>query len=291
MLNWNNTLAYNEESEMEEKYKEKLLEWYLKYLNMDLGAASASERSYLMLEIMLIHYGMPHLIFEKGVVAAPPEMRDVNRPLDEVEREFEKGNLIIKYQKTLKAFFSRMVNKIDKAHEQVKKGMTPISQIDPFLELNRISLPMEIIIRTPTIELKNAQEIDNKFSAQVTKDVLLKTPIHVTYKTERIIGALVFHLCRAVEGYPLGAINKCKECRKWFLNNSKREKIYCTPKCGMRVANRTRREKIKKNNPEKYLKEKKAGSKRSRKSYVKKVKKILPNANPGRRPYIHKEGE
>lgn len=274
---------------MEEKYKKKLLKWYLKYINKDLSDASASERSNLMGEIMLIHYGMPHLIFEKGAVDVPPEMRDVKLPFDEVEHEFEKGNLTTAYQKILQTFFSRIVDKIDKVHDQVKKGIIPISQIDPYLELNRISMPMEIIIRTPTIELKHAQEIDNRLSAQITKETLIETPIHVTYKSDRIIRNLVFHLCRALEGYPFGAIKMCKECGKWFLHNSKREKIYCSPECGMRVANRTRRAKIKKEDFKKHEEMNREGSKRSRNSYVKKVRAVHPKANPARRPYKYKE--
>ena len=67
---------------------------------------------------------------------------------------------------------------------------------------------------------------------------------------------------------------------------SKKDKIYCSSKCGIRKANRDRRKRIKETDPEKYNKELKKGKERATKSYEKSIKKRL-----GKKVIIGKESK
>ena len=113
--------------------------------------------------------------------------------------------------------------------------------------------------------------------------------MQLSYRTEERSRTLLFYLCQTLEGVPFGAIKTCEECGNWFLHISKREKIYCSHKCGNIKANRDRRNKMKIEDPKKYEAELSAGAKRSRKSYVRKVKKVHPKAKPERRPIKYKD--
>jgi hypothetical protein len=71
----------------------------------------------------------------------------------------------------------------------------------------------------------------------------------------------------------LGFFKKCIECGNWYIHRSKRKRLFCTPQCAMRKANRDKRKSIKDQDPDKYKIELAAGRKRAKKSYRKRTKK------------------
>jgi hypothetical protein len=90
---------------------------------------------------------------------------------------------------------------------------------------------------------------------------------------------LVYHFFRNLNDAPLDAFNKCPECGHWFLNVSKRTKIYCSSKCASRHIVRKKRE-----DPVYREEEKKKSRKRAQKSYESRIKKKAPNAKITKRP-------
>lgn len=88
---------------------------------------------------------------------------------------------------------------------------------------------------------------------------------------------------RCLHSIPLSSFHKCPECNQWFVNVTKKEKVYCSQKCASRHIVRRKRE-----DPAYRKKEKIAGAKRARKSYEKKVKADHPKAKIERRPIKYK---
>jgi hypothetical protein len=55
----------------------------------------------------------------------------------------------------------------------------------------------------------------------------------------------ILNLSRLIEGREMHVIGKCKECQRYFLNFSFREKFYCISGCGSKFIARSRRERLK----------------------------------------------
>ena len=81
---------------------------------------------------------------------------------------------------------------------------------------------------------------------------------------------LIYDFIMALNGLPLHTISPCKECGKWFLQITDREKMYCSPQCRARRASREAYGKIKASKSAKYKKIKSAGRKRAKKSKARK---------------------
>jgi hypothetical protein len=63
---------------------------------------------------------------------------------------------------------------------------------------------------------------------------------------------VIFFFMKLLVGLPLSAIRTCHGCRRYFLQISEREKIYCNSACASRSIQREKREDLWKNHPRKY---------------------------------------
>ncbi len=81
---------------------------------------------------------------------------------------------------------------------------------------------------------------------------IYRTPTKTTAENRAIVNFV--NLIENLDTYP---IKKCKGCERYFLNLSKREKIYCTSSCASRSIQREKREEIYRNEEkhEAFLKE------------------------------------
>lgn len=99
------------------------------------------------------------------------------------------------------------------------------------------------------------------------------TPIDLSYKGSIEGETLQLYFCIVLEGAYFGSFKKCIECGTLFVHTSKRKRLFCTPQCAMRKANRDKRKSIKEHDPVEYKKELVEGRKRAKKSYRKRTKK------------------
>ena len=84
-------------------------------------------------------------------------------------------------------------------------------------------------------------------------------------------GEILYDFIMALNGLPLAALSPCKECGKWFLQITDREKLYCSSQCRARRASRESYKKIKASDPGKYEELKDRAKARAGKSYRKKI--------------------
>jgi len=88
-----------------------------------------------------------------------------------------------------------------------------------------------------------------------------------------------------LDGARIQWIQKCKGCSRLFLNPTEREKMYCNSSCASRSIVKKKREKLKKENPEKYKAYLKKQREHMREQYESKKKARLgPDATVKRRP-------
>jgi hypothetical protein len=81
-------------------------------------------------------------------------------------------------------------------------------------------------------------------------------------KDDSGLNLAVLNFASLLNGLPIDSIRRCKECQGYFVNLSKRKKVFCDIKCAWKNHARLSREKLKKH-PRKY------------KVYLKKQKQIM----------------
>jgi len=109
--------------------------------------------------------------------------------------------------------------------------------------LNKLLLKQRKSRRLPHIELPEVKlflETEDHFHFQ-----------HFPTSESLEEGLPILNFASLLDGLPVGAIRKCEECGRYFVNISLRDKIYCNPKCTWKALSRRRRERLKKH-PRKY---------------------------------------
>jgi hypothetical protein len=75
--------------------------------------------------------------------------------------------------------------------------------------------------------------------------------IHPDKKVTPVGDILVSRFLERFEGLPADVLKQCSVCGKWFVHVSKKERLYCSQKCGFKMAGIRRLERLKED-PEKY---------------------------------------
>jgi hypothetical protein len=101
------------------------------------------------------------------------------------------------------------------------------------------------------------------------KTITIGGTVQTTYDTntnvlEEYTDLLMLRFLQSLNGIATGAFHQCPECNKWFINVSKRNKIFCSNRCAARKGSRE----IRSRNGEKL---KAASKKRAKKSYARKM--------------------
>ena len=65
-------------------------------------------------------------------------------------------------------------------------------------------------------------------------------PMSLALTFQELETAMVFHLLSALEELDANDLKICPICRKWFLQQTKREKLYCSNSCAAKSGNRKR---------------------------------------------------
>lgn len=242
----------------------KRLEWFLRFLATDLNRLKVEKHNKLAAE------GTYYLIMGKAKVVAPDfvqDMRDRKRKKEFISWINEtymtdpgaEIKLIGTNLRALQAALKEGVKDVFTRIEAVKNGDRD-SVAESFLGAESVDFMCEISIK------ENGSE--PYFSKR-------------EYFRNRPYKVIVFQFMRCLHEVPISAFHKCPECGHWFINVTKREKIYCTSLCASRHIVRRKRK------DSKNLK--REGAERARKSYKKRVKAEHPKAKIERRPYKYKD--
>ena len=260
------------------KEKTNRIQWFLDFLNCDFGRIDYSDNLKWMVQLfMMVRFGKPDApSFMNRKPFLSQEIRSHELIEDAFIQEFTdwtKGDKLGSCQDKLKTFFIRMMDSIESA----------IKQIDDERQSN-------LLKKLTDVDLKINKSIQVFSHDMSSTDAFLDSKLQIVVNAPTDEDTLIYHFCQSVNGIPVGAFRQCEEqeCNKLYVHISKKEKKFCSQTCATKNANRLKSDKYK--SDKKYHEnELKAGSKRARKSYVKKVKKEHPKAKPDRRPYKHKD--
>jgi hypothetical protein len=261
--------------------KKGQVEWFLSLANMSFKDGYFEQILYLI-QNMKIFFGKtlhPDLSGFR-LVDLPPEMAEA-----ELTREIEAlQRLALKVNQ----FLNNIQLKYEEA-EQYKEGGKPLNVfgVSDIVDLRtlaqmEIKVNVKIMIRNSP-KLKPIRGISERKRKSATKqwvafwvnDTLESSPIELVITPEVGDEGFLFSLAQALHKIPLKSIKKCSECNNWFLQSSKRERLFCSDKCRARKFNKDRRKAIKEEGGEQYETELKKGRKRAKASYDRKVQKKL----------------
>jgi hypothetical protein len=259
------------------------LEWFIKFLNMDLEHLPVGDQWKLAAEVSSLQHGSESFP-EPG--REPDQIR--NGIADIIGPSLLQNVKLNDIQKRIRDFFEFMMNRVEPILSSPEDKWKPLEQMDFMPDLG--SFRTKMTIRTgagplPLIqkERKVGSGRPKLFKFKVGE--LEQIPIKILFEAEPAQDILVFHFIRTLEGLPLGSIRRCQECDLWFVHFSKHEKLFCSNTCASRYGARRRRKEEKEKDPAAYqkLQEKKAEL-----AHVY-YKKKIPVGKPKRRPYKHKE--
>jgi len=266
---------------MKGKAQISCLKWFLDFINADLSTLTPGERMKLTTDSITIIDGLGSLLFngQKQLKNLLPSQRwYVNKSMEEILIEWREGEYLEDCQVHLKEFFKNMMQKLKDVRDQVNEGRKRIPDLENFFCFGKHSIEkFNMRIETPFLEWEDKKREGDDVTAHISEESLLKAPILVSYKAPKNEDTLLFYFCQTLMGLPLGALRICEDikCDNWYAVSNKRERKFCSQKCGMRSANRERRERIKNEYPEKYERELNKGKKRAKKSYEKKLREKL----------------
>jgi hypothetical protein len=281
---------------MEIQKQEATLQWYIDLINADLNQLSMGDKMKLIGDAITIIDEKTPVPFKKDGVALLPYDKSSGDDRDLVGADewgdrvgiWLKEDKLAICQNTIKSCFLDMMQIFNNARDQIKEiGIDFFKQRNslPLYQTNfkNVYIKVELPIIEPELNLTEVspEQLKKKKVKTSTYDtetqILLeefdKTSPNVSHMTETDEITLLNFFIMEIQQASLVFFKKCIECGNWYIHKSKRKRLFCSPQCAMRKANRDKRKSIKDQDPDKYKKELAAGRKRAKKSYRKRTEK------------------
>jgi hypothetical protein len=251
---------------MERKQKDRL-NWFINFINLDLDGLPTAEKSKIAAE-------------------TDPMLFSSNPKLTEF---LENPEMVEPLHNRLEIFFKDMMEKIGLALSNPRRWKSAKKLIDSLI-FSEIEMKKTIGVSINAEKIEKKLEINKEIQNQFRSKGLETATIKVgTTRISNSGDAFLTEFMNSLDGVPLGAFKKCKECENWYIHFSRRAKAFCTNNCASRHGARRRRQKKKQETPDIYAQSLKKDAERAHTSYRKKVKKKTPRAQPVRRPIKHKD--
>ena len=264
------------------------LEFYLAFLNCDLDHSSSGELVKIAGDLAMIMGCM-----DFSDICESVSVDRVNQLLSNHKAELKQ------LQKLFKSWFEDMTEKIRQASDRVVNlDGGSISKAKAHKLLKMFEIRPEIHM-TVSLELESVSNFDadgpyffdGVFDTAWKPESVEKALFNVQVSAAKNENALLYHFVKALDGVPVSALVRCKECGGWFLHLSKRERVYCSNKCAAKKTSRERYRRLREHDPESYQVELESGRERAHRAYGRKVKTDHPKAKVERRPRKRQDGE
>jgi hypothetical protein len=257
------------------------LEWFLTFLGEDIARLKIRDKQALAVDIAIV---MGHRVQQSWLPAVPHEV--MNRLLK------NKGRELTRLQRVLHDFLMKIIKKVrylDENSSMIEGMDYDVKDADELRSLVRIRPKLEM-----DLSLEFRESVDDLDSIvfedwppTVTtywpRDALEHAKFTLYTSGSGDESTLKYNFLRALDGLPVTALKTCDECGRWFLQLSKRKRLFCSNRCASKKGSRERYQKIKTENASDYEKELKNGRERSHRSYERKVKTEHPKAKIERR--------
>jgi hypothetical protein len=259
--------------------KQKEIQWFLDFIHVEIGKLSQEER-------MEIAAGLQRYTHYPPQLAKSSEKAPIRKGLFKFLSNLTDPDRLVSFQNRVADFFGFMTWRMALAQNIANKGWTPVEETDFFPSLNRgdININFELKIEGLSYDKKTGNENSKKY--KLKKESLENAVISICYDApaEAEKSMVLYNFITLIDGVPISAFKNCPECGKWFINLTKKEKIFCNNRCAARYRQRERRLELNQkaaNGDDDAIKKREAelekARARARKAYVKKVKEKQSN--------------
>jgi len=265
--------------------KQKEIQWFLDFCSVEVGKLSEEERG-------VVASGVQRYT-QAQTPKDPSERAPIRKDLMEFLTYLTDPKRLISLQKRIADFFGFMTWRMDNAQDIALKGWTLVEDTDFFPSLGRDRIAMDFDLKVEGLRYDQKTENGGFKKFRVKQESFKDAIISISYVSPIEAEASLFlsNFIRLIDGVPVTAFKKCLECGKWFVNLTKKERIYCSNNCAATKRQREGRlelnkkvadgdhEAIKKREIE--LEKSRA---RARKSYEKKVRDKQSNVKIKKNP-------
>jgi len=211
--------------------KSKQIGWFMNFLNIDYDKASFKERSNL-LEDMRLSFGRTlHSDFSDY------ESQSLSIEMKEVLLA-EKGETAKRLQNKL----TELVDGMNQGFQKIKNSPSKeseslnIEEVEDLRVLDRININVSnvrIIIENKPKIIRHPEK-RQMWKVYWPDGTLENSPIRLDIIPNEDDEGFAFTFLKSIEGIPLSFIRRCEECRKWFVQKSKHDQIFCSVNCRAR---------------------------------------------------------
>ncbi len=246
------------------------LKWFMDFIYADIREMDYPELCKLNMEI--------EAYIRDGLYDSHRSVDDIIFEVSTIEEGIEKESYFLNVSKRRLIEIEKMQTTIRSAFEEITEGIKTVQDDNYPLP------PLQGLVTNPVKIAKSSVSIKPKlFMPYIRKKDESKTnwfskPFRLEIESDNESNMLLLLFFKELAGVPINSLIKCEECDKWFFHISNRERKFCTNKCAARSGNRTRRQRLKKEDPKRYKKELEENKKRAIKSYERKVRSKTPNA-------------
>ena len=260
--------------------EQKEIQWFLDFIDIkDFKRLSNKERAEIAGVIE------KHIHYQK--LGERQEFLPPRRKLMEFLDGLTAPARLASFQKKIKDYFKFMILGINRAINTPTNKWTKHEETDfyPHLGFAQITITFNSSVDGLRFEhkKKDGRYVEHKLKPESIKDAV----IDASYSSSIVESFFLYSFISLINGKKITAFKKCPECGKWFVNLTKREKIYCTRHCaskrGTREGRKELERKIDAGDPEAIQKKKIIDAKtrtRSSRAY----EKTQPNAKITKRP-------
>jgi hypothetical protein len=270
-----------------DKVQKKKLEWFLKFINLDLEILGKVEKAFLILEMSIVQGFMPddESLFDR----VPTRMLDNLIGADSLEFN--------KLHASVRGLFERLMEKyvnLERKHKQLAGSWLPSEEYFSMrcLEIYDVRLSLRPSVDVAIMHNSDEDDLDESPFTFVRWDQEAVGGAHLRLITlaKEPQHALLFHFLQTLDGVQFSAFRKCLNCDGWFLHTSARARKYCSQRCASKSGSKRRYQKLMKDSAA-YEAELEKARDRAHKSYKKRVQSKVPGSKVQRRPRKKKEGK
>jgi hypothetical protein len=227
------------------KDNKKRVEWFLRLINSDFRDGFPQPNQSLFQDMQRIFGRSLHPdLASLNSVQWNPELAEAQLR--------EKAPVLKRLQKSLEGFLTEALDKINDLRKyQGKDGIvldkaTP-SELIELRALGQFTVPIRVrlILHNPP-KLERNQNNKDRWIAYWPDNTLDNSPIESDIIPEEGDSGFLFAFAQALNGIYWTNIRRCTECRAWFLQSGKRERIFCSGRCRVKNYKMKKRDQTKK---------------------------------------------
>lgn len=200
---------------------------FLEFVNLDLKAAPQAE---LMKAAMFISSAStpPELSFRFGLKFMAPKLEELLQ---------DEGTMLKQAQVRLKSILTA-IEQWSSNQSLSQEEKSPDNYGNFFHSLFELNTTVTANLLAQ-IEHNAVEPAEPIFQPALLPQSI---PMRLAFTCHDLLSGIVFNFCRALEGTDVGSVKTCPVCKKWFLQQTRKSKLYCSNSCAAKKGNRKRYE-------------------------------------------------